>query len=134
MTSAIKIERDRQDKKFGWILSNLAKFAVKSNVNNAPKGVTGPQKLFKFVQERLQDPPTSLPLNNCKKPEDVKLEEMQTKVEEMLEDMAKLKQQNETSAKCTEVTEPLKKGPNEGSRKLDVLGPEKKRIFIRSRL
>ncbi|KAJ9182832.1 hypothetical protein P3X46_006782 [Hevea brasiliensis] len=142
MTNAIKMgearklkEQDRQDNKIGQILTNLAKFAVDSTANGALKGVTGPKKFYKFVQERLQNPPTSLPLNNCKKPADVKLvEEMQIKVEEMLEDMAKLKQQNETSAKCMEGTKPVKKGPNEGSRKLDVLEPEKKRIFIRSRL
>lgn len=87
------------------------------------------------MQESLQNPPTSLLLNNCKKPEVEKLaEEMQMKVEDMLEDMVKLRQQNETSAKYMEVTEPLKKGPNEDSRKFSVLKPEKKRIFIRSRL
>lgn len=97
--------------------------------------IVGPKKFYKFVQERLRSQPSSLPLNDCKKPGDVKLvEEIEIKVEEMLEDRAKFKQQNETSAKCLEGTEHAKKGPNESSRKLDVVEPEKKRIFIRSRL
>lgn len=110
-------------------------FIILPFIFNRTLNILGPQKLHRFVQERLQNPPTSLLLNNCKKPEVEKLaEEMQMKVEDMLEDMAKLKQQNETSAKYMEVTEPLKKGPNEDSRKFSVLKPEKKRIFIRSRL
>ncbi|KAF2285946.1 hypothetical protein GH714_009137 [Hevea brasiliensis] len=153
MTNAIKMgearklkEQNRQDNKIGQILTNLAKFAVDSTANGALKGVTGyimlrfelflnswPKLMWSIGRDCR--PPTSLPLNNCKRPADVKLvEEMQKKVEEMLEDMAKLKQQNETSAKCMEGTKPVKKGPNEGSKKLDVLEPEKKRIFIRSRL
>ncbi|XP_048235572.1 uncharacterized protein LOC8277665 [Ricinus communis] len=117
------------------ILSNLAKLAIDSTFNDSLKGLTGQKKLYKTVQERLKYPPASLPLSNCNKPEDAKLEEeMRKKIEDMLEDMAKLKQQNETSARCVEEKEPLRRGPNEGSKKLGVLGPEKKRIFIRSRL
>ncbi|XP_050215747.1 uncharacterized protein LOC126666891 [Mercurialis annua] len=139
MTTAIKINqthnRNDPNRLITRILTNLSKLAVDSTFNDSLKGVTGPRKLYKIVQERLKRPPASLPSSHCKKPEDAKLAaEMRMKVEKMIEDMAKLNQQVETSAKrIVEETEPVKKGPNEGIKKLMVLEPEK-RIFIRSRL
>ncbi|WCJ32120.1 hypothetical protein M5689_013562 [Euphorbia peplus] len=122
-------KRHRGDNKFGRIINDIAKFAVDTTLSASLKGVTGPKRLYEIVQEKLKNPATSIPVNKCK---NVKIgERMQLRVEEMLEDMGKLKQQNESSIKCIERME---KGPNEDSKRLYVLEPEKKRIFIRSRL
>ncbi|KDP38939.1 hypothetical protein JCGZ_00696 [Jatropha curcas] len=141
MANTIKIDearklpkQDRRGNNIGQILTNLTKFAIDSTLDHSLKGVNGPKKLYRIVQERLKNPPTSLSLKNCKKPEDVKLlEDMQIKEEET-EGMVKLKKQNDTSAKFVRGKEGLKKEPNEGNRSSDVLEPEKNRIFIRSRL
>uniref|UniRef100_A0A2P2J3R5 Uncharacterized protein MANES_03G116200 n=1 Tax=Rhizophora mucronata TaxID=61149 RepID=A0A2P2J3R5_RHIMU len=128
-------DRLRYTNKIGRILTNLVKFAVDSAVTDSSKGVSGLKKLYRIVEERFTRPPASLPLSECKKPEELKLmQKMQTKINELQEDLTELKQPDMTVSRSIDGTECEKDVRNEGIKESGVQETEKRRIFIRSRL
>ncbi|XP_022734308.1 uncharacterized protein LOC111287887 [Durio zibethinus] len=114
----------------GSFLMNLAKFAVESAINVSHKGFTGGKKLYgTFLREKFEDQPTRLKL------EDVKLIEQERQLAKM-EDMNEVKQQSKTVAgKADRGSEPKKKKKiPQGIKEMELQDPNRKRIFIRSRL
>ncbi|WRX28131.1 NB-ARC - like 10 [Theobroma cacao] len=125
----------------GRFLTNLGKFAVDSAASVSLKGFTGfsgastagGKKLYEILQERFKAQPTP-PLLNCKrKSEDDKLmEKMQLA---KMEDMNEVKQESKTAGKPVAGSEPMKKKKIPHDMKdLGLQNPDRKRIFIRSRL
>ncbi|XVF70393.1 hypothetical protein PTKIN_Ptkin11bG0158100 [Pterospermum kingtungense] len=112
----------------GRFLTNLRKFAIDSAINVSVKGFTGGKKLYQiFLQERFKDERTR------RKFEDDKLKEkMQLAKMEDMNDGVKLQSKTETS-KPVGGSEHKKKMP-QGLKELDLQEPNRKRIFIRSRL
>ncbi|XVE80218.1 hypothetical protein DITRI_Ditri14bG0122100 [Diplodiscus trichospermus] len=110
----------------GRFLINLGKFAVDSAINVSLKGFTGGKKLYEIILlERFKDQPTKRKLDD-----DKLMEEMQSA---KFQDMDGVKLQSKTAAsKLVGGSEP-KKMP-QGIKELDLQDPNRKRIFIRSRL
>ena len=91
--------------------------------------IPGGKKLYEtLLQERFKDQTTKLKL------EDVKLMEEERRLAK-IEDMNEVKQQSKTAAvKAVGGSEPEKKKIPQGIKEMELQDPNRKRIFIRSRL
>lgn len=91
--------------------------------------------MYKIVQEGFKIQPSSCSVSDKTNFNGIEsMEEMQTKMEEMQEDMNVVKQQSKAAGKLSEGSKPRKKIPDEGIKGSDLLRTNEKRVFIRSRL
>lgn len=95
----------------------------------------GGRKVYKIVQEGFKIQPSLCSVSDKTNFNGIEsMEEMQTKMEKMQEDMNVVKQQSKAAGKLSEGSKPQKKIPDEGIKGSDLLRTNKKRVFIRSRL
>ncbi|XVF04100.1 hypothetical protein REPUB_Repub05bG0052700 [Reevesia pubescens] len=115
----------------GRFLKNLHKFAVAPAAIVSLKGFTGGKKLYEiFLLERFKD---HQPIRRNLEDEKVIMEELQLG---KIEDMNEVKQQSKTaSGKLVEGSESMKKKKMpQDIKEMEIQDPNRKRIFIRSRL
>ncbi|XP_061367216.1 uncharacterized protein LOC133310316 [Gastrolobium bilobum] len=117
------------------ILVDFVKLAVGSAIDGSRKIIPGRKQADKMVSEGLINIPLPNRLKTKKKP-DLKVANdlhFETNMEEVKEDMNNIKQHYKTSTRSVEESLPPNKS-DDGSKEINLVQKNGRRVFIRSRL